>query len=65
MNAFLVLLDGLHESRRLQAERELRRYAHLISDAHGHGQPLAITAAPDPEGAPQLEGAPSMAGIPA
>ena len=30
MNAFRWLLQGLHESRRRNAERHIRRYAHLI-----------------------------------
>jgi len=37
---FAIILDALHHSRRLQAERTLRQYRHLIDRAgHGIGEP--------------------------
>jgi len=63
MNFFSLFLDGLHESRRLQAERELRRHAHLIADAQARDPRLERTAAAEAEGAPQLDG--GMEGVPA
>ena len=37
---FRRALEALHESRRRQGERELRRYADLVDYAHAH--PLAL-----------------------
>ena len=45
MNAFTWLLQGLHESRRRNAEREIRRYAHLIESSRERDQRLVIAAA--------------------
>jgi hypothetical protein len=45
MNAFTWLLQGLHESRRRQAERELRRHAHLIEASRERDPRLGIAAA--------------------
>ena len=45
MNAFTWLLQGLHESRRRNADREIRRYAHLIESSKERDQRLEIAAA--------------------
>ena len=45
MNAFTWLLQGLHESRRRNAERQIRRYAHLIEVAKERDQRPEIVAA--------------------
>jgi hypothetical protein len=45
MNAFTWLRHGLHESRRRHAEREIRRYAHLIAASKVHDRRLEIAAA--------------------
>jgi hypothetical protein len=45
MNAFTWLLQGLHESRRRNAEREIRRYAHLIESSKERDRRLEIQAA--------------------
>jgi hypothetical protein len=45
MNAFTWLLHGLHESRRRHAEREIRRYAHLIEASKERDQRPEIAAA--------------------
>ena len=52
MNAFTWLLQGLHESRRRNAEREIRRYAHLIESSKERDQRLEIAAAGRGENAP-------------
>ena len=45
MNAFTWLLQGLRESRRRHAEREIRRYAHLIVQAQERERRVKIQAA--------------------
>jgi len=45
MSAFTWLLQGLHESRRRHAEREIRRYAPLIAQAQEHDRRVKIHAA--------------------
>jgi len=45
MNAFRWLLQGLHESRRRNAERQIRRYAHLIESPQERDRRLEIAAA--------------------
>lgn len=45
MNAFRWLLQGLHESRRRNAEREIRRYAPLIVQAQEHARRVEIQVA--------------------
>jgi hypothetical protein len=45
MNAFRWLLQGLHESRRRNAEREISRYAQLIVQAQEHDRRVEIQAA--------------------
>jgi len=45
MNAFTWLLQGLHESRRRNAEREIRRYAHLIEASKERDRRFEIQAA--------------------
>jgi hypothetical protein len=62
MHAFTSFLEGLHESRRRQAERELRRYAHLIAAAERDPRP-AITVVHVAEDVPRLEGTMSAAGV--
>jgi hypothetical protein len=45
MNAFRWLLQGLHESRRRNAERQIRRYAHLIEASQERDRRPEIVAA--------------------
>ena len=45
MNAFTWVLQGLHESRRRHAEREIRRYAHLIEASQERDRRFEIQAA--------------------
>jgi hypothetical protein len=45
MNAFRWLLQGLHESRKRHAEREIRRHAHLIVQAQQRDPRVKIQAA--------------------
>ena len=45
MNAFTWLLQGLHESRRCNAERQIRRYAHLIEASRERDRQPEIVAA--------------------
>ena len=45
MNAFTWLLQGLHESRRRNAARQIRRHAHLIAAPKQRGLPFKIQAA--------------------
>jgi hypothetical protein len=52
MNAFTWLLQGLHESRRRSAAREIHRYAHLIESPKERDQRLEIAAAGRGENAP-------------
>lgn len=62
MNAFTSFLQGLHESRRRQAERELRRFAHLI-EAPGSDRRPAIAVVRDEEVSLRLDGDASVAGM--
>jgi hypothetical protein len=43
-NPFALLLDALHRSRRLQAERILRQHRHLIARYVAKHQPAAPTS---------------------
>jgi hypothetical protein len=45
MNAFTWLLQGLHESRRRNAEREIRRYAHLLESPQERDRRFEVAAA--------------------
>jgi hypothetical protein len=45
VNAFRWLLQGLHESRRRNAERQIRRYAHLIEASQERDRRPEIVAA--------------------
>jgi hypothetical protein len=36
MNLFTKIIEALHTSRRLQAEAVIRRYSHLLKEAHEH-----------------------------
>ena len=45
MNAFTWLLQGLRESRKRHAEREIRRYAHLIVQAQERDRRVKIQTA--------------------
>jgi hypothetical protein len=45
MNVFTWLLQGLHESRRRNAERQIRRYAHLIEASKERDRRPEIVAA--------------------
>jgi hypothetical protein len=45
MNVFTWLLQGLHESRRRNAEREIRRYAHLIESSKERDRRFEVAAA--------------------
>jgi hypothetical protein len=45
MNAFTWLLQGLHESRRRNAKREIRRYAHLIEASKERDRRLEVAVA--------------------
>jgi hypothetical protein len=45
MNAFTWLLQGLHESRRRSAAREIRRHAHLLAEAQESSRLREIQAA--------------------
>lgn len=51
MNAFTWLLQGLHESRRRNAAREIRRHAHLLASAQEPSQRLELQTAGQEEDA--------------
>jgi hypothetical protein len=58
MNIFVRLLEALHRSRRGQAERVIRRYAHLVAEAHEYDRRCAaekIAATARPFGAIELQ----------
>jgi hypothetical protein len=45
MNAFTWLLQGLHESRRRNAARQIRRYAHLMEASKQRDRPFEVQPA--------------------
>jgi len=62
MNAFTWLLQGLRESRRRHAEREIRRYAHLIVQAQERERRVKIQAADREETSSWRDATASVAG---
>jgi len=62
MNAFTWLLQGLHESRRRNAEREIRRHAHLIAASKEHGRPFEVQAVGGQENASWRDAVTAAAG---
>ena len=62
MNAFTWLLQGLHESRRRHAEREIRRYAHLIESSKERDRRFEIEAAGRKENSPWRDTITAVAG---
>jgi hypothetical protein len=62
MNTFTWLLQGLHESRRRNAAREIRRYAHLIESPKERDRRLEIAAASRDENSPWRDTITAVAG---
>jgi hypothetical protein len=62
MNAFRWLLQGLHESRRRHAEREIGRYAHLIESSKERDRRLEIAASGRGETSPWRDTITAVAG---
>ena len=63
MNIFTLLFQGMHESRRRHAERELRRYAHLIVSAQQRELRLGAEAAKSEDDASWLGARAAVAGV--
>ena len=54
MNLFATIIEALHRSRQRHADEVIRRYAHLVAQAHQHERRRRLEAADVPAVVPPM-----------